>query len=71
MVASRGALDERYHEVLARFGQDGDVPLPPHWGGYLVTPQAVEFWQGRRGRMHDRIRYRREADGWVTERLAP
>ena len=71
VVASRGALDERYDEVAARFGQDGDVPLPPHWGGYLVTPQAVEFWQGRRGRMHDRIRYRREADGWVTERLAP
>jgi pyridoxamine 5'-phosphate oxidase len=50
------------------------VPRPGHWGGYCVSPEAVEFWQGRLGRMHDRLRYRRvpgAQDGWVTERLAP
>ncbi len=71
VVASRAALDERYDAAAARFGDDGDVPLPPHWGGYRVAPEVVELWQGRRGRMHDRIRYRRDGDGWVTERLAP
>lgn len=70
VVASRSVLDEKYLELVARF-QDTDVPLPPHWGGYLVTPAVVELWQGRRGRMHDRLRYRRDGDGWVTERLAP
>jgi pyridoxamine 5'-phosphate oxidase len=47
------------------------VPVPDEWGGYRVRPDAVEFWQGRPGRMHDRLRYRRTPDGWVTERLAP
>jgi pyridoxamine 5'-phosphate oxidase len=48
------------------------VPLPPHWGGYRVSPESVEFWQGRRSRLHDRLRYRRAADGsWTIERLAP
>lgn len=50
----------------------GDVPRPEHWGGYVVEPDAVEFWQGRANRLHDRLRYRRTAEGvWVTERLAP
>ena len=49
----------------------GDVPCPPTWGGYVVRPERVEFWQGRRGRMHDRLRYRRDGEGWVVERLAP
>lgn len=70
VVASRDELDERYGEAAERFGDD-PVPLPPHWGGYLVTPDVVELWQGRRGRMHDRMRYRREGNGWRTERLAP
>ena len=48
-----------------------DVPLPPNWGGYLVRPEVVEFWQGRRGRMHDRLVYRRDGEGWETVRLAP
>ena len=48
-----------------------DVPLPPNWGGYLVRPEVVEFWQGRKGRMHDRLVYRRTAEGWGTVRLAP
>ena len=78
VVASREELDRLYTEAVARFdGASGDqeVGLPPAWGGYVVTPQVVEFWQGRRGRMHDRLRYRRDAehpeDGWLTERLAP
>jgi pyridoxamine 5'-phosphate oxidase len=78
IVPSRAVLDTAYEQVLTRFGE-GPVPRPDHWGGYCVAPDQVEFWQGRLGRMHDRLRYRREqaagSDGagtaWVTERLAP
>jgi pyridoxamine 5'-phosphate oxidase len=48
-----------------------DVPCPPHWGGYLVRPQTVEFWQGRGDRLHDRIQYRAQDNGWRVERLSP
>jgi pyridoxamine 5'-phosphate oxidase len=69
-VASRAELEEAYAAAEARF--DGvDVPLPEEWGGYRVRPEVVEFWQGRRGRMHDRLVYEREHDGWRTTRLAP
>ena len=73
VVASRSALDERYGGVLSRFAELDAVPLPPFWGGLRVAPDAVEFWQGRKSRMHDRLRYRREDDstGWAVERLAP
>jgi pyridoxamine 5'-phosphate oxidase len=48
------------------------VPLPPHWGGYRVVPDAIEFWQGRESRLHDRIRYVRESgSGWKVQRLSP
>jgi pyridoxamine 5'-phosphate oxidase len=71
VVADRAALDERYDGVAGRF-RDTDVPLPPRWGGFRVTPEAVEFWQGRSGRMHDRLRYRRRGPAeWVVDRLAP
>lgn len=70
VVDGRRELDERYDEVAARFG-DGPITTPPHWGGFLVEHSSVEFWQGRRGRMHDRLRYRRTPETWVTERLAP
>ena len=69
-VASRDELDREYAAFEARF--DGaDVPTPEEWGGYLVRPEVVEFWQGRPGRMHDRLVYRRDASGWTTVRLAP
>lgn len=70
-VADRAELEAAMAEVEARF-PDG-VPVPPEWGGYAVSPELVEFWQGRRGRMHDRLVYRRRSDGagWETQRLAP
>lgn len=70
VVAGRDELDAGYAAVQERFAE-GEVPVPEEWGGYRVTPASVEFWQGRVGRMHDRLVYRRTADGWATERLAP
>ena len=69
-VASREALAASYARVEEEYG-DAEVPVPPQWGGYLVVPEVVEFWQGRPGRMHDRFVYRRSGDGWDVERLAP
>ena len=74
-IADRAELERLTAEAEARFATSGTVPRPPHWGGYLVRPITVEFWQGRRSRLHDRLRYRRSdraagAD-WVIERLAP
>jgi pyridoxamine 5'-phosphate oxidase len=70
VVADREELLAAYDEAEARYA-GGDVPTPTEWGGYLVRPESVEFWQGRPGRMHDRLVYRRTPDGWRTERLAP
>ncbi|MDP3892514.1 pyridoxamine 5'-phosphate oxidase [Nocardioides sp.] len=69
VVADRSQLDAAYAETERRFPED--VPVPDAWGGYVVVPETVEFWQGRPGRMHDRLRYRRAGDGWTVERLAP
>jgi pyridoxamine 5'-phosphate oxidase len=68
-VGSRDELARAFDEVSARF--PGEVPVPEEWGGYVVRPEVVEFWQGRPGRMHDRLVYRRVEAGWTTERLAP
>ena len=71
-VASRAVLDAGLDDLRLRFGTHGAVPVPPFWGGYRVEPQAVEFWQGRANRMHDRFEYTREPDGsWTTARLSP
>jgi pyridoxamine 5'-phosphate oxidase len=73
-VSSRAELATSYARVQERFGADdgdGEVPVPPEWGGYRVVPEVVEFWQGRPGRMHDRLVYRRDGDGWSVGRLAP
>jgi pyridoxamine 5'-phosphate oxidase len=70
VIEGRAALERRVAQLLARH-PDGQVPLPPFWGGYRVVPEVVEFWQGRPNRLHDRLRYRRAGDGWRIERLAP
>lgn len=69
-IIGREELDERYAATEARY-PTGEVPLPPFWGGYRVVPDAIEFWQGRENRFHDRIHYERTADGWTRTRLAP
>ncbi|MEU0848124.1 pyridoxamine 5'-phosphate oxidase [Streptomyces flaveolus] len=72
VVPGRDALDTAYAELAARYPEGERVPVPPHWGGFRVAPRAVEFWQGRENRLHDRLRYVAEADGsWRVERLAP
>ena len=71
-LGDREELGARLHEVEERFGDEGNVGRPPHWGGYLVRPDLIEFWQGQVGRLHDRFVYRRAGDGgWAIERLAP
>jgi pyridoxamine 5'-phosphate oxidase len=70
VIANREELETRLQEVTQRFS-DGDVPLPPHWGGFRVTPDEIEFWQGRPNRLHDRLLYRRQESGWAISRLSP
>lgn len=69
VLGSRAELERRYAEAVARFPKA--VPAPPHWGGLRVVPETVEFWQGRADRLHDRLRYRRDGESWIVERLAP
>lgn len=71
VVPDRAAVEAGLAATIERFGDEGPVPPPPHWGGLRVVPDTVEFWQGRRNRLHDRLRYRRTASGWLVERLAP
>jgi pyridoxamine 5'-phosphate oxidase len=70
VIGSREELETRVAELEREF-EGRDVPLPPHWGGYRLEPELWEFWQHRDSRLHDRFRYRREADAWAIERLAP
>ena len=70
VIASRAVLEQRQAELEERFA-GGDVPVPPFWGGLRVVPHAVELWQGRPSRLHDRLRYRRDGERWVVERLSP
>jgi pyridoxamine 5'-phosphate oxidase len=68
-IPDRAVLERAYAEAEARYG--GDPPLPPWWGGYVLRPERVEFWQNRPNRLHDRFRYTRAEAGWLLERLAP
>lgn len=69
-VPSAETLTASYRVAEERFG-DGEVPCPPHWGGFRVVPETIEFWQGQPSRMHDRLLYRRAAENWALTRLAP
>jgi pyridoxamine 5'-phosphate oxidase len=70
IISSRDELEKREAEMKQRF-TGGEVPTPDFWGGYRVVPQEIEFWQGRRSRLHDRILYTRSGNGWKIQRLAP
>jgi pyridoxamine 5'-phosphate oxidase len=69
-VEGRGVLEERLRELEAKY-EGREVPRPPFWGGYRVEPEAIEFWQGRENRLHDRLLYHRTENGWRMERLQP
>ena len=69
VIGSRAELEDRVAELEARW--PGEIPMPDFWGGYVLVPETVEFWQSGRYRLHDRLRYRRQGDGWIIERLSP
>jgi pyridoxamine 5'-phosphate oxidase len=71
VVDGRRALDNALHGIERRFADVERIPAPPHWGGWRIRPDLVEFWQGREDRMHDRLRYVRNDDGWQIQRVAP
>jgi pyridoxamine 5'-phosphate oxidase len=69
VIADRAVLERRLAEAVERFPDE--VPRPAFWGGFRIMPETVEFWHHRDDRLHDRLRYRRDGDGWVVERLSP
>jgi pyridoxamine 5'-phosphate oxidase len=71
VLGSRAELDDRVAELSARWPEGTEVPMPDFWGGYLIVPERIEFWQSHPNRLHDRLSYRRAADGWTIERWSP
>jgi len=71
VVSGRNALDAALANIQRQFADVDEVPVPPHWGGWRIRPEVVEFWQGRRDRMHDRLQFKQGRDGWKVERLGP
>jgi pyridoxamine 5'-phosphate oxidase len=71
VLPSRAELDARVAELEQRWPEGTRVPMPDFWGGYLITPDTVEFWESGQNRLHDRLRYHRAGDGWGIERLSP
>lgn len=70
VIADRTVLEHRLQTLTHQY-QNQPIPRPPHWGGYRLAPEAIEFWQGRPSRLHDRLRYTRHIESWKIERLAP
>ena len=71
VIDRREELEQKVKELETTFAETSELPRPPHWGGYLVRPRLFEYWQGRASRLHDRIQYRKNPEGWAIERLAP
>jgi pyridoxamine 5'-phosphate oxidase len=71
VIAERAVLEDALARMTERYPEGTTIPRPPHWGGLRVAPDDVEFWCGRGSRLHDRLRYHRDGDGWVVQRLAP
>ena len=69
-IPGREAIEESFLNYSNKFGEK-DIPRPPHWGGYIVNPTTIEFWQGRSSRLHDRLLYTKASEGWKIERLSP
>lgn len=70
VIGSREELEQAARDLSERY-EGSEIPRPPFWGGFRVVPDSVEFWQGRQNRLHDRLRYRKDGQRWIIERLAP
>jgi pyridoxamine 5'-phosphate oxidase len=71
VVNGRGVLDSALAKIERQFAGVEQIPVPPHWGGWRIKPEVVEFWQGREDRLHDRLRFRKQSDTWRVQRIAP